>query len=201
MTKDGMKGWTSFRNLGLNTTLPHGRGSVAGGLYESPGGEDEVFGLETFVCTVAAALDLLAKLGSLKIVPETVEIPIIGLEISHRLEQLAEGDVAIGVDDAAHIARIAGNVLGMSLHFLHVIAIQHEPAHRGPPAADAAPTAVEIAPAELQLELGDFGILFGRGRRQCGIHPFAAQDVERMIIQVPIVDAHVQQPLDVLNIA
>src|ERR1700722_12722797 len=180
MTKEGMKGWTSFRNLGLNTTLPHGRsseprasstpgdrrksctgehrseehrtgGALASGrfLYQAPGGEDEVFGLQTFVCTVAAALDLLAKLGSLKIVPETVEIPIIGLEISHWLEQLAEGDVAIGVDDAAHIARIAGNVLGMPLHFMHVIAIQHEPADRGRPPADAAPTAVEIAPAKL----------------------------------------------------
>src|ERR1700677_3580915 len=147
MTKEGIKGWTSFRNLGLNTTLPHGRGSEQGRfLYQAPGGKDEVFGLETFVCTVAAALDLLAKLGSLKIVPETVEIPIIGLEISHWLEQLAEGAVAISGDDAAHIARIAGNVPGMPLHFLHVIAIQHDPAHRGRPAADAAPTAVEIAP-------------------------------------------------------
>ena len=41
---------------------------------------------------MATALDLLAKLCGLKIVPEAVEIPIIGLEISHRLKQLAKGD-------------------------------------------------------------------------------------------------------------
>src|ERR1700733_14491153 len=156
MTKEGIKGWTSFRNLGLNTTLPHGRSSepraLASGhfLYQAPGGEDEVFGLETFVCTVAAALDLLAKLGSLKIVPETVEIPIIGLEISHRLEQLAEGDVAIGVDDAAHVARITGDILRVTFHFLHVVAVQHEAADSGGPSADASPAAMKIAPAELQ---------------------------------------------------
>src|SRR5579863_651532 len=144
MTKEGMNGWTSFLNFGLNTTLPHGRGSD-----QAPGSEDEILGLEAFVCTVATALDLLAKLGSLEIVPEAVEIPIIGFEISHRLEQLAERDVAVGVDDAADVARIAGDVPGVTLHFLHVVAVEHEAAHRGGPPADASPATVEIAAAEL----------------------------------------------------
>jgi hypothetical protein len=98
---------------------------------------------------MATALDLLAKLGSLKIVPEAVEIPIIGLEISHRLEQLAEGDVAVGIDDSAYVARIAGDVLRVTLHFLHVIAVQHEAADGSGPSADASPAAVEITPAQL----------------------------------------------------
>src|ERR1700733_15033797 len=155
MTKEGIKGWTSFRNLGLNTTLPHGRSSepraLASGhfLYQAPGGEDEVFGLEAFVCAVATVLDLLAKLGSLKIVPETVEIPIIGLEISHRLEQLAERHVAVGIDDAANVARIAGNIPRVTFHFLHVVTVQHEAAHRGGPSANASPPAMKIAAAEL----------------------------------------------------
>ena len=103
-----MSGWTSFLNFGLNTREP---------LHQAPGGEDQILGLEAFVCAMATALDLLAKLGSLKIVPETVEVPIIGLQISHRLEQLAERDVAVGVDDAAYVARIARDVLRVALAF------------------------------------------------------------------------------------
>ena len=132
--------------------LPKFRFKHARALHQAPGGKDKVFGLEAFVCTVATVLDFLAKLGRLKIVPQTIEIPIIGLEISHRLEELAERDVAVGVDHAAHVARIARDVLRMTLHFLHVIAVEHEPAHRGGPAADAPPAAVKIAPAELQLK-------------------------------------------------
>src|SRR5580692_4190676 len=90
-------------------------------LDQAPRREDQILGLETFVRAMAAVLYLLAQFSGLKVVPQPLEIPIIGLEISHGLEEFAERNVAIGVDDAAHIARIARDVLRMSLHFLHVV--------------------------------------------------------------------------------